>query len=130
MVQEVSYPDSPKYGQYTSFEEAGKLSCPKRTNLQKILFWFALHKIPHYQLSKHQDFLSINTTVSVAEGLLETEFFEYTHPHSRVTFHRAESYTVPKEVSEGLYFVGGVKRLPSESSWKPIFPFFNFDDSF
>ena len=64
----------------------------------------------------HADFLTVTTTVGLAEELLQAEYHSFTHKY-RTNFNvmrlGSGSYTLPTAVAEAVDFVGPTVRFPA-----------------
>lgn len=111
---QVSYPTSPSYGKYLSTEQIGDMVAPPSERLERLFSWLRESGVSPDQceLSLHRDFLTVSLSVSSAESLLKTEFFDFVHSSGKL-LSRASVYHVPLSLGSDLDFIGGVGRFPS-----------------
>ncbi|NWH41754.1 TPP1 peptidase, partial [Chloropsis hardwickii] len=114
LVQAVSDPRSPRYGQYLSLEQVRDLVQPSPATLMTVLKWLQDHGVEDCRSVTTLDFLECYLPASVAERLLPgAEFHRYVQgQHSLVR--SPLPYTVPAELLQHLDFVGGMHRFPTE----------------
>ncbi|NXL80320.1 TPP1 peptidase, partial [Leptocoma aspasia] len=114
LVEAVSDPQSPQYGQYLSLEQVRDLVQPSPATLMTVLKWLQGHGIEDCRSVTTLDFLECYLPASMAEHLLPgAEFHRYVQgQHSLVR--SPVPYTVPAELAEHLDFVGGMHRFPAE----------------
>ncbi|NXF12553.1 TPP1 peptidase, partial [Smithornis capensis] len=114
LVEAVSDPQSPQYGQYLSLEQVRDLVQPSPATLMTVLKWLQGHGVEDCQSVTTLDFLECQLPASMAERLLPgAEFHRYVQGQ-RSLVRSPLPYTVPVELVEHLDFVGGMHRFPVE----------------
>lgn len=118
VLLDVSDPDSPNYGNHLTADEVDRLVAPKSTDILAVLGW--LHRngvdMDEIEATGNSDFLTIPTTVAVAERLLQAEYYTFTHKiASKFNVLRIGdgSYTLPADVASAVDFVSPSVRFPS-----------------
>uniref|UniRef100_A0A8C4V479 Tripeptidyl-peptidase 1 n=1 Tax=Falco tinnunculus TaxID=100819 RepID=A0A8C4V479_FALTI len=114
LVNAVSDPHSPRYGQYLSLEQVRDLVQPSPATLMAVLKWLQGSGVENCRSVTTLDFLECRMSASTAEHLLPgAEFHRYVKgQHSIVR--SPLPYTVPEELAEHIDFVGGLHRFPAE----------------
>ncbi|KAJ7421754.1 tripeptidyl peptidase 1 [Willisornis vidua] len=114
LVDSVSDPQSPQYGQYLSLEQVRDVVQPSPATLMTVLKWLQGHGVEDCWSVTTLDFLECHLPASVAEHLLPgAEFHRYVQGQ-RSLVRSPLPYTVPPELAEHLDFVGGMHRFPVE----------------
>ncbi|XP_021394447.2 tripeptidyl-peptidase 1 [Lonchura striata] len=114
LVQAVSDPRSPQYGQYLSLEQVRDLVQPSPATLMTVLKWLQGHGVEDCRSVTTLDFLECYLPASAAEHLLPgAEFHRYVQGQ-RSLLRSPLPYSVPAELAEHLDFVGGLHRFPTE----------------
>ncbi len=110
---EISHPDSPKYGQHLSFQEAGTMfrntAAERRT-----LHFLTKHGVSRREvkMSPHGEFIRVTTTVAKLEKLLGAQFHQYTSIDGKHKVFRALDFVVPTKLRQFVASVGEVNYLP------------------
>ncbi|XP_053791774.1 tripeptidyl-peptidase 1 [Vidua chalybeata] len=114
LVEAVSDPQSPRYGQYLSLEQVRDLVQPSPATLMTVLKWLQGHGVEDCWSVTTLDFLECHLPASTAERLLPgAEFHRYVQ--GQLSLVRSPlPYTVPAELAKHLDFVGGMHRFPTE----------------
>ena len=104
-LMDVSHPSSPNYGKHLSAEEVHELFAPAKASVNAVKVWLlesglGESDIMHYE---NKGWLALDIPASRAEGLLNTEYYEYEDSGS----HRigCDAYSLPAHVSEHVDFV-------------------------
>ena len=63
--------------------------------------------------SMNNDFIVAVVPVSVAESLLQAEYYEFYHKESGTSIHRTKQYHLPKDVANAVDFVSPTVTLPN-----------------
>ncbi|XP_030921114.1 tripeptidyl-peptidase 1, partial [Geospiza fortis] len=114
LVQAVSDPRSPRYGQYLSLEQLRDLVQPSPATLMTVLKWLQGHGVEDCRSVTTLDFLECYLPASTAERLLPgAEFHRYVQGQQSLV-RSPLPYSVPAELAEHLDFVGGLHRFPTE----------------
>ncbi|XP_068122553.1 tripeptidyl-peptidase 1 [Hyperolius riggenbachi] len=112
LVERVSDPDSPQYGQYLTLDSLSALIHPSADTLWTVRSWLEEHGVQQCESIQTGDFLQCEMPVSTAEVLLPgVRFHRYVRGTSSVI--RSESqYSVSSEIAQHIEFVGGLHRFP------------------
>ncbi|XP_041873991.1 tripeptidyl-peptidase 1 isoform X3 [Corvus hawaiiensis] len=104
LVEAVSDPQSPQYGQYLSLEQVRDLVQPSPATLMTVLKWLQGHGVEDCRSVTTLDFLECYLPVSTAERLLPgAEFHRYVQGQ-RSLVRSPLPYSVPAELAEHLDF--------------------------
>ncbi|KAM6144708.1 tripeptidyl-peptidase 1 [Phoenicopterus ruber ruber] len=114
LVDAVSDPHSPRYGQYLSLEQVRDLVQPSPVTLMAVLKWLQSHGVENCRSVTTLDFLECHMPASTAECLLPgAEFHRYVKGQHSVV-RSPLPYAVPEELAEHVDLVGGLHRFPME----------------
>ncbi|XP_030324595.1 tripeptidyl-peptidase 1 isoform X1 [Calypte anna] len=114
IVDAVSDPRSPRYGQYLSLEQVRDLVQPSPTTLLTVLKWLQGHGVENCQSVTTRDFVECHMPASTAERLLPGAEFHRFVKGQQSTVRSPRPYTVPDELAQHLDFVSGLHRFPPE----------------
>ncbi|KAJ7647839.1 tripeptidyl peptidase A [Roridomyces roridus] len=105
LLQDISDPSHPNYGNHLSKEEVHILSAPTDDTLHKVQAWLSAHDANSMTWSPAKDSVSAVLSVSSAEEMLSTRFslFEHTKTGERIV--RALSYSLPDFLLDHIDFV-------------------------
>lgn len=95
----VSNPASAEYGRHLTVAQVQALVAPSADTLHTVIAWLKAHNIQPLQEAS-QDYLSARVTAAVAEQLLQTQFWFFTHAQldSGLRIIRADrNYSLPAE---------------------------------
>ena len=115
----VSTPSSPTYRQHLSFDALNHLMAPRRSAVSTIEQWLVAGGIPRASIHRTAsgEWLSVHTTLAVAEALLSTEYHSYQHTSlDDVQILRCSSYALPDAVAAVVDVIGPTTRFPSYHS--------------
>ncbi|EJD01556.1 tripeptidyl peptidase A [Fomitiporia mediterranea MF3/22] len=106
-LYEVSDPGHVRYGQHLSKEEVEALVAPHADSIASVDEWLASHGINTDELirSPAQDWVTVRVPVALAEAMLNTEYYLWTHEASGDTSVRTLEYSVPESVLEHVELV-------------------------
>ncbi len=107
----VSDPLGPRYGKFLSAHALEHEVIRAHANREVVEQWLASSGVANVERRGLGDLLRVRVAVRVAESLLDTQFFEFTHDASGHVWLRARAYTVPEHVAPFLQLVGGVVTL-------------------
>ncbi|NXW93706.1 TPP1 peptidase, partial [Alopecoenas beccarii] len=114
LVDAISDPRSPQYGQHLSLEQLRDLVQPSTATLMTVLKWLQGHGVENCSSVTTLDFLECRMPASTAERLLPgAEFHQYVKGQ-RSLVRSPLPYTVPEELAGHVDFVGGLHRFPAE----------------
>ncbi|XP_064297752.1 tripeptidyl-peptidase 1 isoform X1 [Phalacrocorax carbo] len=114
LVNAVSDPHSPRYGQHLSLEQVRNLVQPSPATLMAVLKWLQGHGVEKCRSVMTLDFLECRMPASTAERLLPGAEFHHYVKGQRSVVRSPLPYTVPEELAEHVDFVGGLHRFPAE----------------
>lgn len=105
----VSEPDSPKFGQHWTQAKVIEAFKPSDESVQAVIDWLSQHGITHVTHSENKQWIAFDLAASVAEALLQTEYFE--HQTNKGSFEvSCDEYSLPEELREHVdYVTPGVK---------------------
>ena len=106
---EISDPTSPSYRQHLWADEAAYLSTPASGSVHAVEFWLWQHGLLH-NASLFAGILEIDTTIRVAERLLNTTYFAYSDGTQDVV--RTELFYLPDTVAGYIDFVAPTTTFP------------------
>ncbi|KAF8492103.1 tripeptidyl peptidase A [Gautieria morchelliformis] len=115
----VSDPESPRYGQHLSKEQVQELVAPSSHGLSAVNDWLASMGFDVNGLvrSPSMDWLKIETTVKLAEEMLNTTYHVWDNIKTGDTLVRTTSWSVPEHLHEHIdlvhpttMFRGGLQR--------------------
>lgn len=112
-LMEVSMPDSPKRGQYLSYEEVHSMTAnPSAT--EAVLSWLQKAGVNVNSIHKHGHFIKAQTNVSTWEKLLSTKFafFQSAADPTNVVLRAQADVHVPDELADALEGVFMTTQLP------------------
>lgn len=86
MLESVSSPHSPKFGQHYTAKEIVDTFAPHKDTISAVMDWLVSSGIAseRLRLSADKGWIHVNATASEAESLLQAEYHVYTHSESGV----------------------------------------------
>ncbi|KAG4433305.1 hypothetical protein IFR05_011202 [Cadophora sp. M221] len=104
---DVSHPESPNFGKHWSAKQVAEMFAPSDETVSSIHDWLAGSGITSDRTKQSQslNWIHANLTVSEAEKLLNTKYYEYTHLESGQAQVACEEYSVPEDVRRHVDFV-------------------------
>eukprot|EP01119_Soliformovum_irregulare_P004530 TRINITY_DN15565_c0_g1_i1.p1 TRINITY_DN15565_c0_g1~~TRINITY_DN15565_c0_g1_i1.p1 ORF type:complete len:568 (-),score=185.62 TRINITY_DN15565_c0_g1_i1:11-1585(-) len=122
VLEQVSTPDSPQYGQYWTQDQISELISPSQQDVQSVLNWLEAEGIrrEQIQVNRRGDYLSVVLRTIEIESLLNAEINEFRHQETGTTRMGLIRYTVPCEVAPLIDFVAGLSRFPKFPRQKEI----------
>ncbi|XP_074073574.1 tripeptidyl-peptidase 1 isoform X2 [Macrotis lagotis] len=117
LVQDVSDPDSARYGKYLSLEDVAALIRPSTLTFTTVHEWLQAGGAHDCQTVITEDFLTCQMTVQQAEQLLPgAEFHHFINYQKETRVVRSPSpYSLPEALAAHVDFVGGLHRFPPTS---------------
>ena len=106
-MMDVSHPDSPNFGKHWTAKEVAEMFAPSQETVSLIHDWLAQSGISSDRIKESQslNWIHANVTVSEAERLLNTKYYEFTHLESGQTHVACEEYSVPEHVQGHVDFI-------------------------
>ncbi|KAG2361728.1 peptidase S8/S53 domain-containing protein [Suillus spraguei] len=93
---EISDPSHARYGAYLSKEETEELMAPHPETVDIVSEWLALHGLGEEVIhSSARDLVTIRVPVGLAEEMLDTTYYVYTHTETGESIVRTTSYSLP-----------------------------------
>ena len=116
LLEEVSTPGSPKYGQHYTAEEVHDLFAPSTESVAAVREWLhdaGIHS-DAVSLSANKQWLQFDASVKEVENLIQTEYHHYEHLATGKSNIGCDEYSVPKHVTQHIdYITPGLKLLTS-----------------
>ncbi|KAF7333766.1 Family S53 protease-like protein [Mycena venus] len=122
VVDSVSFPSSPSYGQYLTPAEVAEYVKPPAESLSAVMDWVTPNVTSVKPFSPAGDILQISLTVEQAEGLFNTKFSTYTHSADGQEMIRALNYSLPSTVQQHILHIHPIiaftppPRRPSQNT--------------
>eukprot|EP01106_Pelomyxa_sp_JSP_P018928 TRINITY_DN90_c0_g1_i3.p1 TRINITY_DN90_c0_g1~~TRINITY_DN90_c0_g1_i3.p1 ORF type:complete len:552 (-),score=170.43 TRINITY_DN90_c0_g1_i3:72-1667(-) len=112
LLEEVSNPFSPKYGQYLTRQRVAELTSPSWEVASQVAGYFTSRNITNH-LSADHDLLSIQLDAATASTLFSASLSFYKHTETgRRIIRSTNGYKVPAEISQYVAAIGGLTGLP------------------
>ncbi|KAH7346722.1 peptidase S8/S53 domain-containing protein [Rhexocercosporidium sp. MPI-PUGE-AT-0058] len=104
---DVSHTESPNFGKHWSAKQVAEMFAPSDETVSSIYDWLAKSGITSNRIKQSQslNWIHANLTVSEAERLLNTKYYEYTHLESGQAHVACEEYSVPEDIQRHVDFV-------------------------
>ena len=113
MLDEVSNPSSPKYGQHYSVEEVNDIFAPSQESVDAVQAW--LHRSIHpdrITQSVNKQWLQVDASIGEVEALVGTEYYHYEHLSTGKSNIACDEYSLPDHVIPHVdYITPGLKLL-------------------
>ncbi|EJD51478.1 subtilisin-like protein [Auricularia subglabra TFB-10046 SS5] len=133
VLEEVSDPASPRYGQYLTRQEVEKFTRPSDTTRAAVDTWLSKHGLTATKASAAGDWLAVQVPARTANSMLSAQYQIFAHTSSNSTLVRTLSYSIPvglrdhiKTVWPGTSFmnphgmpISTVRPLPLEERAPP-----------
>lgn len=106
-LDEVSDPDSAKYGHHWTAKEIAEAFAPSKETLDAVKDWLSSAGIHSTRVKQGQSlgFVEFDATVDEAEYLLSTEYNVYEHTETGQPHIACEEYSVPAYLTDHVDFV-------------------------
>jgi len=114
LMAEVSYPDSPRFGQWYSAEEIVELFAPPQEAVDGVRLWLEDAGIAAERISQsaNKQWIQFDANVHEAERLLKTKYFQFEHEATGSRHVACDEYHLPGHLSEHVdYITPGIKLL-------------------
>ncbi|KAJ7723451.1 family S53 protease [Mycena maculata] len=105
VVDAVSIPSSPSYGQYLTAAEVAQHVKPPADSVSTVMDWVTPNVASVKPFSPAGDILQVSLTIEQAEGLFNTKFSTYTHSANGQEIIRALNYYLPSTVQQHILYV-------------------------
>jgi tripeptidyl-peptidase-1 len=107
-VMEISTPGHARYGKHMSREEMRTYTAPTKRAVDDVTAWLEEYGIKY---TRDNDWISLSTTVRVANDLLDTKFAWYQYADDHTPRLRALSYSVPDAIADHVDLVQPTTRF-------------------
>ena len=106
-LDEVSDPDSEKYGFHWTAKDIADAFAPSTESIEAVKTWLASAGISTHRIKQGQSlgFLEFEATVDEAEDLLNTKYNVYEHTETGQPHVACEEYSIPSHLTEHVDFV-------------------------
>jgi tripeptidyl-peptidase-1 len=113
LLDAVSNPTSPKYGQHYSFTDLKKLVWNEQA-ISMVKSFLAAHNISPDQiyLAPNGEFIRVVTSIQTIEEMFDTELYHFESKSYGNSIKRALSYAVPEHLVEHIELVSGMTNFP------------------
>ncbi|EXJ59644.1 hypothetical protein A1O7_03790 [Cladophialophora yegresii CBS 114405] len=91
----ISDPEHELYGQHYDAHELNALLRPEPATSSAVLSWLEQQGIPAVEIEDNGDWISVDTTVTRAENLLDTTFYFFHHAEDKSWRIRTLEYSIP-----------------------------------
>jgi tripeptidyl-peptidase I len=124
LLNEVSHPDSPNYGDHWSAGRVAEYFAPSNEAVHTVVSWISESGVgrDRVRVSKTKSWVMVNATVAEAESLLNTEYHVYKHDsgkeHVACDAYHLPAHVVPhvEIVTPTIDFNGILRRSGSTST--------------
>lgn len=117
MLDKVSDPDSPQYGEYWTLAQIDEMIEPPGTHVKNVLAWlneFQSMGLEIKHISRGRDYLVIEFPADISLLLFGVKMIPFQHIETGQIVLRADRlYTVPDELAHAIAFVGDLIRFPT-----------------
>lgn len=106
-LMDVSHPESPNFGKHWSAKKIADTFAPSEETIASVISWLANHGITSDRVKQSQslNWVHVNMTVSEAEQLLDTKYFEYKHSLSDESHVACDEYSIPEDIRNHIDFI-------------------------
>ncbi|MCJ1352626.1 MAG: hypothetical protein MMC33_002610 [Icmadophila ericetorum] len=110
-VNQVSDPDSPRYGQYLSKKQLDVFVRPTNETLRLTEAWLSIYGFKELEYSSGKDRITLRTNISVAEILLNTTYYTYEHREDGTRVIRTPGWSLPAYLLNHINLVSPTNAL-------------------
>ena len=113
-LREVSYPDSPEYGNYMNFGEIARYVHGRPESVQAVLRALESVGVPSNQVdfTIGMGFAVASLPAGSAEKLFSSKLYRFHHKTKNMFVMRSMEFTIPASISEHVDFVSGLTGFP------------------
>lgn len=106
-LMDVSHPSSPNFGKHWSPQQIAETFAPTEETVNAVLHWLSEAGIAkeRVKLSPAMNWVNANLTVTEAENLLQTKYWQFVHVGSGKTHVSCDEYSVPEDIREHIDFI-------------------------
>ncbi|KAM0485535.1 hypothetical protein ACHAPX_001523 [Trichoderma viride] len=104
LANQISHPKSEKYGKYLTAQQVVDLFAAPQEVISETVQWLRQGGINSNRIkpTAGRNWLKFNTTVAVAEKLLDTTYYTYRNEEEGVEVVACESYSVPEDIQPNI----------------------------
>lgn len=111
-LEQVSNPNSSKYGQHLSLQEVKELAENKDAS-SKVHSFVGSHAVLDSVLHPAGDFLRVNLTVFHANKMLDATFQKFYNERTKTTALRTKKYSLPEDIAMSIDLIVNALHLPT-----------------
>ncbi|OQN96583.1 hypothetical protein B0A48_17013 [Cryoendolithus antarcticus] len=112
LLEEISHPAFPRYGQHLSGEEIVELFAPAVHAVDSVKAWLLSSGISGISQSSNKQWLQFDASTAEAEKLFRTKCHHYEHLHTGAKTVACEEYHLPAHLTQHVdYITPGLKLL-------------------
>ena len=106
-LSDLSDPSSPNYGKWLSAQEVHDFFSPSEEAVQAVMEWLIDGGVNASSIvpSANKGWIAIDLLTQQVEELLETEFYEYSHPDAGHVGIGCEAYSLPASLRQHVDYV-------------------------
>ncbi|KAL3423267.1 Aorsin [Phlyctema vagabunda] len=106
-LMDVSHPKSENFGKHWSPKQIAETFAPSDATVTAVLDWLSGAGIANERVKQSQglNWMNVNVTVSEAESLLQTKYWQYVHVGSGKQHVACDEYSIPAEIQEHIDFI-------------------------
>ena len=116
-LKAVSYPSSPRYGQYLNFDEIAEHVHGRPESVRAVVETLTSAGVEDEKIdfTLGRDFAVVYAPVAKVEAIFSAEFFEFRHRElDEFKIVKSLDYTLPESLQGHLDFVFGIKEFPQK----------------
>ena len=116
-LKAVSYPNSPRYGNYMNFDEIAKYVHGRPESISAVVNTLVSAGVKREEIdfTLGLDFAVVFASVEIIELVFSAEFYEYQHrEESEFRIVKSVNYTLPGALRGHVDFVFGIKEFPQK----------------
>ncbi|KAF8146054.1 peptidase S8/S53 domain-containing protein, partial [Mycena galopus ATCC 62051] len=124
LVDAVSFPSSPSYGQYITPAEVAEYVKPPADSLSAVKDFFTPNVASIESFSPAGDILKVSLTVEQAERIFNTKFNTYNYSGTGQEMIRALNYSLPSTIQQHILYVHPIISFtppPRHASQSPVY---------
>lgn len=104
LAHQISHPESEKYGKFLTAQQVVELFAAPQEVMRETVQWLRQGGISSKLIkpTAGRNWLKFNTTVAVAEKLLDTTYYTFRNEEEGVELIACEAYSVPKDIQSNI----------------------------
>eukprot|EP01127_Copromyxa_protea_P024021 TRINITY_DN927_c0_g1_i1.p1 TRINITY_DN927_c0_g1~~TRINITY_DN927_c0_g1_i1.p1 ORF type:complete len:467 (+),score=139.64 TRINITY_DN927_c0_g1_i1:3-1403(+) len=113
LLDAVSNPASPSYGEHYSFEQIGELTWDQEA-IDAVHLFLRQHNVAKYQskVAPNGEYITVKAPISTLEKMFSAEFHVFKSESQSTQIVRSESYTIPSHMESYIDLVHGIHNFP------------------